>query len=196
MSLTNVLLIHVSTMFLPQTPAAERTEQEDREYYAALDIPKYSDFPEIRKAFRRVTLQIQCDRMMLEWNHTMTSRPTVPEATTIDASTFNPTTNTSLQHAVTTDQTERQQQQQQALYQKAAAALDERETRVKEAFRILGDRHLRQQYHLLQCRPSRYRILRGPFAVIHSLTHSRKWFPFLILQSVIVYVSYRTVWWL
>ena len=188
MSLTNVLLIHVSTMFLPQTPAAERVEQEDREYYAILDIAKFSALPEIRKAFRRVTLKIQCDRMMLEWNYNTSHSPTGTEeagATTGDASAANSTTNTVQQATATPNQRE-----QQALYQKAVAALDERETRVKEAFRILGDRHLRQQYHLLQCRPSRYRILRGPFAVIHALTHSRKWFPFLILQSVIVYVLY------
>ena len=153
MSLTNVLLLHVSTMFLPPpSPVAE-----EGEYYDTLDhLPKYSALPEIRKAFRRVTLQIQCDRMMLEWQQQQQH----------NSSSSSPPSSSST----------------------SLAALDERERKVREAFRVLGDKHLRQQYHLLQCRPSRYRILRGPVARIHSLTHARKWFPLLILQSVIMYV--------
>ena len=146
MSLTNVLLIHVSTLFLPQTERQRRKEREN-EYYALLDLPKYAPIADIRKAYRRISLKLQCDRMMLEWN-----APDVPT----DA------------------------------HEKATATLDKQEKSIKEAFQILGDKHLRQQYHLLQCRPSRYRVIRGPLALIQNLTHSRRWFPFLVLQSVIL----------
>lgn len=143
MSLTNVLLIHVSSRYMPRTDAEEQKEQ-DNEYYNLLELPKYAPIAEIRKAYRRMTLQIQCDRMMVEWN--------------------------------TADN----------LNENAKKALDQKEKQIKEAFHILGDKHLRQQYHLLQCRPSRYGLIRGPLAVIRALMQSRRWFPLLVLQSVIV----------
>jgi preprotein translocase subunit Sec63 len=143
MSLTNVLLIHVSSRYMPRTDAEEQQEQE-KEYYHLLGLPKYSPVTEIRKSYRRLTLQIQCDRMMLEWNS------------------------------------------EDEDHTAAKAALDEKELHLKEAFHVLGDKHLRQQYHLLQCRPSRYKIIKGPLALIHALTQSRRWFPLLVLQSVIV----------
>jgi preprotein translocase subunit Sec63 len=147
MSLSNVLLIHVSTLFLPQSERDRRKEQE-QEYYALLDLPKYAPIADIRKSYRRISLRLSCDRMMLEWNAESASS--------------------------------------QEGHQKATAALEKRETSIKEAFQILGDKHLRQQYHLLQCRPSRYRVIRGPLAWNQNLTHSRRWFPFLVLQSVIL----------
>ena len=142
MSLTNVLLIHVSSRYMPRTDAEEKKEQE-REYYNLLELPKYAPIADIRKSFRRLTLQIQCDRMMLEWN-------APPDL------------------------------------QAGKTALDKREKLLREAFHILGDKHMRQQYHLLQCRPFRYGMIRGPLAVIHALTQSRRWFPLLVLQSVIL----------
>ncbi|CAB9508959.1 Probable E3 ubiquitin-protein ligase [Seminavis robusta] len=142
MSLTNVLLIHVSTLFLPQTKKQEEKEQEN-EYYTCLDLPRYAPICDIRKSYRRISLRLQCDRMMLEWNGSEDIA-------------------------------------------RAAAALDAKEKSIKDAFQILGDKHLRQQYHLLQCRPSRYRVIRGPLSWILNLTHSRRWFPFLVLQSVIL----------
>jgi curved DNA-binding protein CbpA len=146
MSLSNVLLIHVSTLFLPQSERDRRKEQE-QEYYALLDLPKYAPIADIRKSYRRISLRLSCDRMMLDWTAESTS------------------------------------QHQKA---KATAALEKQEASVKEAFQILGDKHLRQQYHLLQCRPSRYRVIRGPLALNQNLTHSRRWFPLLVLQSVIL----------
>ena len=195
MSLVNVLLIHVSTMFLPQNEAAERKER-DHEYYALLEIPKYSALPEIRKAHRRVTLRLQCDRMMLEWNAPSSpaagaSAGTTEDATTATAAATATATTTSRSNSNNQDREDEaaaaaSRKRHEKQYQKATAALNAKETRIKEAFRVLGDRHLRQQYHLLQCRPSRYRIIRGPLAAIHGLTHYRKWF--LVLQAVIVYV--------
>ena len=128
---------------MPRTDAEEEKEQEN-EFYNILDLPKYAPIAEIRKAYRRMTLKIQCDRMMLEW----------------DAS--------------------------DELKEAAKKGLDKKEKQIKEAFHILGDKHLRQQYHLLQCRPSRYGMIKGPMAVIRALTQSRRWFPLLVLQSVIV----------
>lgn len=142
MSLTNVLLIHVSSRYMPRTDAEEEKERQ-KEYYTLLGLPIYAPIAEIRKAYRRNTLQIRCDRMMLEWSNNNEG-------------------------------------------QAAKTALDEKESLVKEAFQILGDKHLRQQYHLLQCRPSRYGMMKGPLAVIHALTQSRRWFPLLVLQSVIL----------
>lgn len=150
MSLTNVLLIHVSSRYMPRTDKEEKKERE-REYYALLDLPKYSPVTEIRKSYRRLTLKIQCDRMMLEWNSSNDN-----------------------------------DNEQIAQHQAEKEALDEREALIKEAFQVLGDKHLRQQYHLLQCRPFRYGMIRGPLALIHALTQSRRWFPLLVLQSVIV----------
>lgn len=176
MSLGSVLLIHVSTMFLPQSnnKAQEAVDDEQLEYYSLLGIPKFSALPEIRKAYRRATLKLQCDRMMLDWN---APPPVLSNATTSDAITA-ANHNSPEQTAIL--------KQRAAQHQRSVEAFNKHDATVKESFRILGDRHLRQQYHLLQCRPSRYRIIQGPLAILHTLTHPRKWFPFLVLQSVIV----------
>jgi curved DNA-binding protein CbpA len=158
MSLSNVLLIHVSTLFLPQSERDIRKEQE-QECYALLDLPKYAPIADIRKAYRRISLRLQCDRMMLEWN----APPTTTETTTVQSSLL-----------------------EVEAHQKATVELEKREKSIKDAFQVLGDKHLRQQYHLLQCRPSRYRVIRGPLAWNQNLTHSRRWFPLLVLQSVIL----------
>jgi len=171
MSLGNVLLVHVSTMFAPPT------KEEEQEYYALLEIPKYSNLAEIRKGFRKVTLRQQCDKMMLEWN----APQSLNESSKDDEGLGN-----------TTAAFSRNNQRLRLLlllveqHEKALAALEERSVQVREAFRILGDRHLRQQYHLLQCRPSRYRMIRGPMRLLHWLTSHRKWFPLLVLQSVVL----------
>lgn len=136
MSLSNVLLLHVSTAFLPRNDQ-ELEQERQEEYYAILDLPKFAPSDEVRRAYRRASLKLQCDRMMMEWNG---------------------------------DSTE---------------VLDEKERRLQKAYRVLGDRHLRQQYHLLQCQPSRSKVLEGPIAIYNRITQTRRWFPFLVLQSVI-----------
>jgi hypothetical protein len=151
MSLSNVLLLHVSTVFFPGNDK-ELDKEQQKEFYALLDLPKYAPLVEIRKAYRRASLKLQCDRMMLEWNGTPADND------------FNDA----------------------ADLEKAKKALDEKEQQLQEAYRVLGDGHLRQQYHLLECRPWQYRIIRGPMQVHEKWTHTRRWFPFLVLQSVLV----------
>jgi len=184
MSLTSVLLIHVSTIFT----AANDDDDEEHEFYSLLELPKYAPLTEIRKAHRRVSLQLQCDRMMLEWNNTASSGSDQEEGGTAAAAAAAAVATTLTSTAAAAMPSSSRSRSHRTAAEKALWKLDERERRIKRAFGILGDKHLRQQYHLLQCRPSRYKVIQGPLAVIRSITHPRRWFPFLILQSVIVYV--------
>ena len=143
MSLSNVLLLHVSTAFLPRNEAERQAEQRE-EFYTILDLHKYASSEEIRRAHRRATLKLDCDRTMLQYKEGDTH------------------------HGF------------------AKKALKEREEKIQKAYRVLGQRHLRQQYHLSQCRPSRYKVMQGEIAFYNRMTSARRWFPFLVLQAVLI----------
>lgn len=153
-SLSNVILLHVSAACLPRTEK-QRQREVKKEYYHILGLPLYSSAEDIRKAYRHLSLQIQCDRMTVEWHNNNDDETT---------------TNTT---------TDKEQQLQK---------IDAFEKSIKNAFRILGDKHLRQQYHLLECSPSRYAIINGKKKIYDKLLSSTYLFPYIVMQSVLLYV--------
>jgi hypothetical protein len=155
-----------------ETDDDDQEEEEEEEYYHVLELPKYASLPEIRKAHRRISQRLACERMSL---------------------------------SLLTDQQQQQQQQQQAApftakeMRRMIKMLDQfalREKKAKHAYAVLGDAHLRQQYHLLQCQPRRYRVIHGtrsPLQFIQNWTRPGRWMPLLVLQSVLMYVALRCV---